>query len=78
MLHGEIYISSLVLILRYLDVEIMTQLNGHRITKNWLSPTESFLHSTPLNKKVVDWPSYPIETIKNLFESGPNFTSKIG
>jgi len=66
-----------VLIGTYLDIEMMRQLNGHRITKNWISPTESlisaiskkykFLHSTPFNKKVSQWSIYPIETIKIRF-----------
>jgi len=36
-----------------------------------------FLHSTPFNKKVLEWSIYPVETIKIRFESGLNFTLKM-
>ena len=35
---------------RYLDIEMMTQLNGHRIAKNWLSPTELLICA--ISKKI--------------------------
>ena len=37
---------------------------------------DTFLHNTPLNKKILEWAIYPIETVKIRFGSSLNFTSK--
>ena len=36
------------------------------------------LSAKRLNKMVLEWSIYPIETIKNYFGSGLDFTSNIG
>ena len=37
----------------------------------------TLLHSTPLNKKVLEWSIYPTETVKIGFESGLNSPEKL-